>query len=336
MKIERNKSVIFEQAVLRQTEKNTGKNDGKKTKGNVLFAGDMNLPWDRIEEKRKQARGQAMKVVTDAMEKDRKMEDGVNEQRDLINALKDEISQAHDEIDEITGRQNQLKEEYGIADDSREQKDLELLMKRRESMKPGSGVELTEGEKAELERIDAAGLTDYQSRMLDMESEKDVPQSTIDKNNGQIMGANAAIRGMKMARLKMKRQPMQVAKEEADKILEDAGREILGMMFEDGRKHIDEEAEKAKEEAEKAKEEKEEEEERIEAVKEKVEEMQEQVEENAQPSAEVQDNGTDALTDQILEIAQGDSDIQKELEDIINKMNLISEDLKGAAVDTGI
>ena len=56
---------------------------------------------------------------------------------------------------------------------------------------------------------------------------------------------------------------------------------------------------------------------------------------DTQPSAAVQDSGTDILTDQMLEISHGDTEVQKELEDIVNKMNLIAEDLKGAAVDTG-
>lgn len=336
MKIERDKAVMLAQAAERQTEKKEGKNGGAKLNGNSLFAGNMDLPWDRIEEKRKQARGQAMKVITDAMEKDRKMDEDVNEHKNLINTLKDEISQAHDAIDEITDRQNLLKEEYAISDDGQEQKDLELLIKRRESLRPDSDVELTDDERSRLTEIDAKGLTDYQARALGLESEKDLPRAAIDKNRQQIMGENAAIRGMKMARLKMKRQPMQAAKEEADQILESARKEIIGMMFEDGKDHIDEEAEKAREEAEEAKEKKEEEEKRIEAVKEKVEEMQEQTETNAQQSAKAQEEGTDALTDQILEISQGGSDIQKELEDIMEKMNLIAEDLKGAAVDTAI
>ncbi len=336
MKIERDKSIMLTQAVEKQMEKKNGKSTGhEKAKGNSFFAGSMNLPWDRIEEKRKQAQGQAMKVITDAMVKDQKMDETMDEHRSLIHALEDEISQSLDEIDAISASQEQLKQEYGITDDSREQQDLELLVKRKESMQPGSSVELTDEEKSRLKEIDERGLTDYQTRVLKLEDDKGIYQSKIEKNRAQIAGENSVIRGMKMERLKMKRQPMQTAKEEADEILEAASKEILGMMFEEGKEHIDEEAEKVKEEAEKIKEEKEEEEERIEEVKEKIEEIQEQMGSDTQPSAAVQDSGSDILTDQMLEISHGDTEVQKELEDIVNKMNLIAEDLKGAAVDTG-
>ena len=159
-----------------------------------------------------------MKVITDAMVKDQKMDETMDEHRNLIHALEDEISQSLDEIDAISASQEQLKQEYGITDDSREQQDLELLVKRKESMKPGSSAELTDEEKSRLKEIDERGLTDYQTRVLKLEDDKGIYQSKIEKNRAQIAGENSVIRGMKMERLKMKRQPMQTAKEEADEI----------------------------------------------------------------------------------------------------------------------
>jgi Spy/CpxP family protein refolding chaperone len=91
------------------------------------------------------------------------------------------------------------------------------------------------------------------------------------------------------------------------------------MLFDEGKDHIDEEQKKQEEQAEALKEKKEEQEELIEKRKEDREEAEELTEEIIQ--------GTDDVSGKTL------SEVQQELKEILDKMKLIDEDIKGAQVD---
>lgn len=136
-------------------------------------------------------------------------------------------------------------------------------------------------------------------------------QKQANRLESQIEAENMAIRDTKLERLK--KSPMLKASKEADAILEAANDEILGMLIQESRDHIDEEMEEKEEQAEKLEEKKEAEEELIEKRQEREDELEELTE-------MIQDSGAD--------------DVQKELEDMLEKLKLIEEDLKGAAVDT--
>lgn len=60
---------------------------------------------------------------------------------------------------------NSLKESMGIADESKEQKDLELLIKRRKLLSEGNIDQLSDKEKKQLE--DIGTLTEYQQKALE-------------------------------------------------------------------------------------------------------------------------------------------------------------------------
>lgn len=113
---------------------------------------------------------------------------------------------------------------------------------------------------------------------------------------------------------RLKSTPMLKAQDAAEEIMEAANDEILGMLMEEAKDHIDEEQEKREEEAEKIAEKKEEQEEQLDKSKEKSEELEE-------------------VTDAIREAASDSADVQKELDDILEKLKLLKEDLKGAKVD---
>ncbi len=100
-----------------------------------------------------------------------------------------------------------------------------------------------------------------------------------------------------------------------------ASKEIMGMLVDDAKEHIDEEAEKEAEKAKEKKEKEEELEEKIDAVKEREKEQEE-------------------LTEEIVESAQdltvttsNINDAQKDIKDMMNKLALVEEDMKGATVD---
>ena len=139
----------------------------------------------------------------------------------------------------------------------------------------------------------------------------------IGENESAAAQENAVIRGTRMERLK--KSPMVKAQKQAEEVLQAARDEIIGMAMEEGKDHIDKEAEEREKKAEEIKEEKEKKEELIEKQKEKREEEESLLEElKPEDMASLIDKG---------------SDVQKELQEILRKMKLIEEDLKGAAVD---
>lgn len=218
-------------------------------------------------------------------------------------------------------RRRRCRESYGVSADSEEQKDLELLLKQREAERVGSGVTLTKEEQSRLEAISGQERTEYQRQVLEMDETKDCFRDIIEKNDREIRTENAVIRGIGLERLK--NEPMLEAQKEADAITEAANREMLGMLVAEGKEHIDEEQDEREEQAEESKEKKEELEELLEKRKEESEEAKKRTE-------EFQDS---MPTQEYMELEQKKTDVQKEVQDIVDKMNLVAEDIKGSMVD---
>ena len=139
----------------------------------------------------------------------------------------------------------------------------------------------------------------------------------IGENESTAAQENAVIRGIRLERLK--KSPMVKAQKQAEEVLQAARDEIIGMGWEEVKDHIDEEAEEREEKAEKIKEEKEKQEEFIERQKEKREEEESWIEE--------------LKPEDMVSLIDKGSDVQKELQEILRKMKLLEDDLKGAAVD---
>lgn len=187
-------------------------------------------------------------------------------------------------------------------DDRREHvKELtEQLSHMRELIDAQDSVEIPEEEMTEEMKADR------EETLLEFQKQYDALEK-------EIKAENATIRDVRLERLKT--TPMLDAQQEAEEIMDAANAEIYGMLWEEAKDHIDEEQEKREEQAEKIAEKKEEEEERLDKAEEERKEEEE-------------------ITEMIT---RGDSDadsVQKELEEIVEKMKLIQEDLKGAAVDT--
>ena len=158
---------------------------------------------------------------------------------------------------------------------------------------------------------------DYQQKQLDLDSAKSVYQQTVSENKKTIVEENAIIRGVRLEKLKS--DPMLKAQDEAQAIREAASKEITGMVVEQAKEHIDQLQEEAEEKAEKLEEKQEKLEEFIESQKEKREESEEIME--------------DMPVREMAELEQIKSDVKQEVENIVNKMALVVEDIKGAMVD---
>lgn len=293
----------------------------KKEDRSDFFAGNLNqdLFENKLLEKKKEAREKAMKVVGEAFDADKQMDDELQERRNKIAALEEENQKLQEQINEINDSQNALMEKYGITKDSQEQKDLELLRKKDKWMM-GQGEALSKEELERVSKLESEGLTEYQKRQREWDGQKKHFQNDMDKNNEEIFVENAIIRGTKLERLKS--DPMVKAQKEAKEILDDASKEIINMVMEETKDTLDEKTKEEQEKAEKLEEKQEEKEAFIEKQKEKRDETEELLE--TMPMEEM------------IHMGQLKDEIKQEVQKIVSEMKLVAEDIKGAVVDKNI
>ncbi|MDE7254486.1 MAG: hypothetical protein K2O32_16305 [Acetatifactor sp.] len=314
MRVEQNQSITL---FVGQTSGSGSKMEKEgQDKKNTVFAGDLNMNQnatlqERMEQRKAQAQKQAMKIVGDVFAADKAMDDEMESIRNHVRELQQEKLECQRELDWYNGEQERLKEVYGVTDDSEEQKELELLRRCEDG-------KATMEEREQAEAIKQRGLTEYQSRQLELDKAKAPYQETIDKNDKLIQQGNRTLEEMRKERLK--KDPMVKAQKQAEEILDAARDEIVGMITEEGKDHIDEETEEREEKGEKIEEEREKKEEFIEKQKEKREEEEEELLENM-PVTEM------------LTLDKQKTDTKQELQEILSKMKLVAEDIKGAAVD---
>ncbi len=249
-----------------------------------IFAGNLNMPADKIAERRKEAQEKAMKIVGDAFAGELALDDSIAEMEENVAGTQKEMVAAKAELNKVQERKAELT----------------------------ARTDLTEEE--------------YQKEMLELkEAEKHFTGQIMDGKKMEE-GTIAAISSIKIERLKS--SPMVEATESAEAVMEAAGKEIVGMLMDEAKEHIDKETEKKQEAAEEKAAKEEELEERIEAMKAEKEEK----EENAAPETDY----TAAVTRRMVKIAETGETVQKELQGIVNQLKLDLEDLKGAAVDEGV
>ncbi len=324
MKVERNITVFAggpEQARRPEQSEKAQNDEKEKQSGNTIYAGnfqgDMSVR-DRIQQKKEQAQKQAMKVIQDAWGGDRAIDEDLDRRREHIRELNQSSRESQDRIAELKGQQEKLKEVYGVAGDSAEQQELELLRKRDAAARGGDALSGEELQKCD--EIERRGLSGYQREQLNLDEHIRTEQDVLNRNEQQIFMESAIIRGTKLERLKY--HHMADAQKEAEQIQKAAGDEILGMLTEDAKEHVDEEQEAREEKAEEIKEEKEEQEELVEKRREDKEELEELAE--------------DMPVDEVLDLAETQEEVQKEVQNIMNKMALVADDIKGAVVDTNV
>lgn len=322
MKVERNITVYAGEQTRRQEQSEKAQSGEKEKKnGGTIYAGnfqgDMSVR-DRIQQKKEQAQKQAMKVVQDAWDGDRAIDDDLNQRRERIRELNQSSRESQERIAELEGQQEKLKEAYGVAEDSAEQQELELLRRRDAAVRRGGT--LSDEEMQKCDEIEKRGLSDYQKEQLNLDEHIRTEQDVLDNNERQVLMENAVIRGTKLERLKY--HHMADAQKEAEEIEKAAGDEIMGMLIADSKEHVDEEQEEREKKAEEIKEKKEEQEELVEKRREDKEELEELVE--------------DVPVDEMLDLARNQEEIQQEVQNIMNKMSLVAEDIKGAVVDANV
>lgn len=299
---------------VRASDKNP---NGKSIDGSALQE-----KFDPVAAKKEEAKKKAMKIVGDAFANELKMDDELSARRERIKALQEEKGYASGAIKEIEDNRAALREAYAIEEDSQEEKDLKLLEKEVRSRFPGSGVQLSKEEMDAIQKIKENGLSEYQQRSLEMLGHEAPYVDIVYEADKEIKLENQIVRETKLERLKS--HTMEDAQKQAEEVLEAASKEAIGMLVDEAKEHIDEEAEEREEKAEAEKEKQEEIEARIDAAKEKKKENEELTEE---------------ILEKVQEVSIGASDVnaaQQEIKDMMSKMKLIEEDIKGAAVDQSL
>lgn len=319
MKISHNQTIFLGKKIKQENQVREGAH--KKGERTDFFAGNLNqdLFENKLLQKKKEAQEKAMKVVGDAIDADKQIDNDLQERKDKISALEQENQKLQNQINEISERQDALMEQYGITADSQEQKDLELLRKKDKWLR-GEGEALTKEEFERVTKLRSEELTEYQKCQREWDAEKKHFQKDIDKNNEEILLENAIIRGTKLERLKS--SPMLKAQKEAEAILDAASKEIIGMIMEEAKETVDEKNKEEQEKAEKLEEKLEEQEAFIEKQKDKREEAEELLE--SMPMKEM------------LHMEQLKDEIKQEIKNIVSEMKLVAEDIKGAVVDKNI
>lgn len=307
---------------------------GKKENSNTFFAGAINGKVDPITLKKQMAQKKALKVVGDAFAADRKIDAEVADREARIKQMRAENLEAKNALKELESQKKELNKEYGLGEEGLSKEDLDILGKASETPE-----DLSDNEKARYQEMKEQGLTEYYSRCEDIDKLAEPYQQTIDDNSKMIKGYESANKAVHKARLDLRKgNPMIRAQEEAEGIMEAARKEIVGMLVDEGKDHIDEELQEKVEQAKEEKEKKEEEEEKLEAVREDKAQIQDQVEAAREKAHENEKRAEELMeslpTEELLKMSSGTSDFQQELKDIMNKMKLVTEDLKGAAVDT--
>ena len=203
---------------------------GKNENSDSIYAGNLGLTTDKIEQTREQARKKAMQVLTDELSNEKKIDDMVEEQKQIVAELKEEMLDNVETLKDVREAKERYMAEYGL--------DKEGAKPTGEQM-----LELIEFNKTESE------LT--RNNILAKE---------------EVKARNMAVEDIMVERLKS--HGMVDAQKEADDIMDSASKEIVGMLTDEAKEHVDETLEEQKEKAEEIKEKKEEQEEKLEKKKE--------------------------------------------------------------------
>lgn len=334
-------------------EERTGRNSQQQNRTSI-FAGDLGFHQDAVTLRKQHAKKKALKLIGDVWAGDQKIDQNIADIKAKINELQEDIKANQEIVNQGEAQKEALRVQYGVEADSQEQKDLELLEKEADMRRLGNGpegVQLTEEEQARLNELKdpvtwtyKIPLTEYQQRCLEIDGNQGVYESRILSAEQQIQAGYASIRGIRLERLK--HHEMTDAQKEADEVMAQASRDVIGMLTEEAKDHVDETYEEQREEAKEKAEEKEEQEEKLEDRREEKEELEARIDAERAERHETEEarreqekkarEDAELLEDMAaggMDVAGSSAEVQVEIKDMLHKMKLLEEDLKGAAVD---
>ncbi|BCN29602.1 hypothetical protein [Anaeromicropila herbilytica] len=211
--------------------RNSSNNKKKQVKGGTIFAGDLNISQQENSTMKKvRAQKAALKAIMDQNKKELKIDDNLSNREKHRTELANEAKANLDEVDKIDGLKKQLKDAYQVADDSPEQKNLELLEK---SMDPNQT--LTDDEMNQLKQM--GPLTEYQKNAIEYDAMQQIWQKRADDALNERANEGKSIEAIKLGRLKT-HEMLDCQKEAAD-IIDKVNKEILGDLYKEAKDKLD-------------------------------------------------------------------------------------------------
>lgn len=271
-----------------------------------------------IDEKINAARRKAMGFVRDALAGELSIDESQKKRNDHIGELGRTINESEKAIDDIDDEIGALREKFGIEPGGKEDKEIEFMIRAEKAREDSINGRIPEEMQERYDKL-IANETEYQGRAKRLFREREVYADALDESKKAIRVENAIVRDTDIERLKT--DPMGDAWEQADAVMEAAGKDAMGMLVDEAVSNIDEDLEKEKDKAEKAAEEKEKLEERIDAARAKEKEQEELTEEILEAA------GRQSIKS--LDMSNPDSEINE----LMSKLKLIEYDVKGSVVD---
>ena len=332
-------NIIINQAGVNSASKSTHNN-----KNSVAVSGATLNENSPLSQRQSLAKKQALKVVSDAFGGEKKLDAQMQGIKDEIKRLQDDINEKSADTRNNDAKLKELQEEYGIDSESAENKALDqLAFRMRSPDNQPSDEELSK-------------LSEYQQKALYYVAANQQNSLDIDHAKAMQMGNVQGYADMKSERAKS--QDMLKAQDAAEDILEASNADTIAQLTQDAVDHVDEEQkereEEARETAEKKKEEKKEEAKKLE--KEAMQqEMIENIKENAAGVSQEADTKRAMARRERAEadsigaentqkiVISGDESIEdtqnavnSEITNILNKLSLLANDVKGSTVDSQI
>ena len=303
-----------------------GNENGNVDSGSLLFVGNLNLPQASAD-KIASARKHAMKLVSDAFDIERGTDKSLNEIREQRAEAESDLTERQERVAKIREGVDNYAKEHGIAADSIEQKDLDLIRKVRdwtpdnpfEKRKDPLGC-LSDEERDRYNTVMERGLTEYQKLALDADNDIWNARIEINQDKEMVRAYNSAIKDIKLESLKD--QSMMKAQKGKDEIMQAASKEVISSLVQDAVENITEEQEQVKEDAEEKAEKQAEE-------KEKAEKREEEKKEREILEGEAE---LERLNSQYVS-SDSQAQVNSEIQNILNKLSLLEEDIKGIEVN---
>ena len=304
-----------------------GRNKTQDTKTRItVFAGDLMLgQGNQIEQKKQTARRQAMKLITDAWGRDELASQSIKDMEQQKADYVEQMQEAKEHEKTFEKSKKELQEQYGVADDSQEQKDLELLEKFQNYKNGSHDESFTKEDVDRLKELQNLPRTEYQEKALRLNQIAGSMKVTASNAKDKLIELTDTIAKAKTDQAKS--QDMLKAGSAADDILEASNKEVMGLLIQDGKEHIDKEQEEAQKKAEEQKEKCDEQQERIDEAKQERKEQEELIKGQAEADSAEQDLSLQRKTPNNVEAAQ------QNIRNILEDNNLLAEDLKGIKID---
>ena len=321
--IRANQSGAEQAATQKSAEKKGHQNIIKSVNAGGLV--QKNNIQSQIEARRNNAKKQALKVVSDAWKWDNQSAKDIEDMQGLKQTKVSEMNDMRAKMKDIENTKKSLQDEYGVSDDSKEQKDLELLEKYQNNINGSSYDEFSDEEIARLKELQNAQLTEYQKKVLSLNSMKGQVSVEAERKQYEVNALTASISDATLEQLKSR--DMEKASDAADEIMDSANKEILGMLIEEGKNNVDDKIEEEKEKAEEAADKKEEQDEQVKEAKGKRKNQEKILE--GQQSADELEHDVSMQKQNLSKMDEAHKNIQK----ILKEKNLVNEDLKGIEID---